>query len=233
MQIAGWLCRAGSHASGESTHRCCTIDASEPARTPVRSSPMANSFFTIGHSTRSIAELADLLQSSGIRTVVDVRTMPRSRTNPQFNFDVLPASLATFQIGYEHIAELGGLRGKQRDPEESPNLFWKNRSFRNYADYALTERFRSGFDRLCALGAEHRCAIMCAEAVWWRCHRRIIADYLMAAGESVFHILGAGHVEAARPTPSAEHRPGPTVVYPPASSQMDSQGSRSSDVAGP
>ncbi len=182
---------------------------------------MANPFFTIGHSTRSVPEFVDLLRSSRVQFVVDVRTMPRSRTNPQFNLDVLPASLAGFQVGYEHIAELGGLRGKQRAIDGSPNLFWTNQSFRNYADYAMTEPFRAGLARLHALGRERRCAIMCAEAVWWRCHRRIIADYLIAVGASVFHILGAERVEAARPTPSAEHRPGPTLVYPPGPTRME------------
>ena len=98
---------------------------------------MANTFFTIGHSTRTIVEFADLLQESGVNLVVDVRSIPRSRTNPQFNQQGLAEALAPWQIGYEHIAELGGLRGDQRGAEPSPNAYWRVRSFRNYADYAL------------------------------------------------------------------------------------------------
>jgi uncharacterized protein (DUF488 family) len=144
---------------------------------------MANSFFTIGHSTRTIVEFAGLLQESGVNLVVDVRSIPRSRTNPQFNRQGLPEALAPWQIGYEHIAGLGGLRGDPRGAEPSPNAYWRVRSFRNYADYALTAPFTGGMARLRERGSGHRCAIMCAEAVWWRCHRRIIADYLLAAGE--------------------------------------------------
>ena len=128
--------------------------------------------------------------------------MPRSRTNPQFNLETLPEGLAPWQIGYKHMAELGGLRGKQRLAEPSPNAYWRVRSFRNYADYALTEPFASGLAQLREQGSQHRCTIMCAEAVWWRCHRRIITDYLLAAGEQVMHILGTSQVEEARLTPA-------------------------------
>lgn len=129
--------------------------------------------------------------------------MPRSRTNPQFNGESLPATLAPRQIGYEHIGKLGGLRGKSRNTAASPNGYWRVRSFRNYADYALTEPFSAGLARLRELGAAHRCAIMCAEAVWWRCHRRIITDYLLSQGESVMHILGPSQVNDAIMTPGA------------------------------
>ena len=174
---------------------------------------MTYPFYTIGHSTRSIEEFVALLQECGVRLVVDVRTVPRSRTNPQYNRDVLPGALAPFQIGYEHVAELGGLRGKRHDIAPDVNGFWQNKSFHNYADYALSENFRDGLAHLRALGAARPCAIMCAEAVWWRCHRRIISDYLIAAGETVCHILSGGHVEPARLTEGA--RPGPgEVVYP-------------------
>ncbi len=136
---------------------------------------MANAFYIIGHSTRTIPEFADLLREAKVDLVVDVRTVPRSRTNPQFNRDALPETLAGYQIGYEHIAELGGLRGRQRQAEPSPNGFWENTSFRNYADNALTSRFRTGFDRLTGLGGRSVTAIMCAEAVLWRCRRRLPA----------------------------------------------------------
>jgi uncharacterized protein (DUF488 family) len=175
---------------------------------------MAQPFFTIGHSTRSISEFGDLLNFSQVRLVVDVRTMPRSRTNPQFNFDTLPQNLSPFQIGYEHIAQLGGLRGKKHDVSPAVNAFWINKSFHNYADYALSDAFHFGFTRLCALGHERRCAIMCAEAVWWRCHRRFITDYLIAAGETVFHILGKNHVEPAKINVAAELQPAGLLTYP-------------------
>ncbi|WP_334163765.1 DUF488 domain-containing protein [Phenylobacterium sp.] len=163
-------------------------------------------FFTIGHSNRTTSGFVALLQESQVRLVIDVRSMPRSRANPQFNGDVLAESLAPFQIGYRAIPELGGLRGRQWGVDPSPNGLWRVRSFRNYADYALGERFAEGLRELRDVGAVQRTAIMCAEAVWWRCHRRIIADYLLAAGEQVLHILGPGHVEPARLTPGAEPR---------------------------
>ena len=154
------------------------------------------------------------MRETGIDLVVDVRSIPRSRTNPQFNQETLPETLEPWQIGYEHIAELGGRRGKSRATELSPNTYWRVRSFRNYADYALTAPFAAGLARLRERGGEHRCAIMCAEAVWWRCHRRIIADYLLAAGEQVKHILGKSHVEVASLTPGTIVRNDGMVVYP-------------------
>jgi uncharacterized protein (DUF488 family) len=175
---------------------------------------MANPFFTIGHSTRSLASFVGLLKDADIRLVVDVRTVPRSRTNSQYNRDVLPASLATVHIAYEHIAALGGLRGKQPGVPADVNAFWTNQSFHNYADYAMGEGFRSGFEQLRALGHASRCTLMCAEAVWWRCHRRIISDYLITANETVFHILGPGHVEPARLTEAARPGPAGALVYP-------------------
>lgn len=175
---------------------------------------MPNPFFTIGHSTRTLAEFVDLLRESRVGLVVDVRSIPRSRTNPQFNQDTLPEALTPYQIGYEHIAALGGLRGKRRASGPSPNGYWRVASFRNYADYALTAPFVTGLARLRALGGERRCAIMCAEAVWWRCHRRIIADYLLAGGESVLHILGPSHVDTASLTPGAVVQDGGTILYP-------------------
>ena len=177
-------------------------------------SSMALPFFTIGHSTRPIDEFIDLLSAAGVRLVVDVRTVPRSRTNPQYSSEALTKALSESGIDYQHIAALGGLRGRQQDVPAEVNAFWQNRSFHNYADYAVSEDFHSGLIRLRKLGHTAPCAIMCAEAVWWRCHRRIIADYLIAAGETVFHILGSNHVEQASMTDRA--RPGPlgTLSYP-------------------
>ena len=177
-------------------------------------SSAAYPFFTIGHSTRPLDTFVGLLKEAGVSRVVDVRTIARSRTNPQYNSETLPGSLAAFGIGYEHIAALGGLRGHQRGVPEGLNGFWENRSFHNYADYAMGESYRAGFNRLRELGHGERCAIMCAETLWWRCHRRIIADYLIAAGEMVFHILGPGQIKPAGMTPGA--RPGAqgTLIYP-------------------
>jgi uncharacterized protein (DUF488 family) len=175
---------------------------------------MSFPFFTIGHSTRSIGEFVNLLKDGGIRLVADVRTVPRSRTNPQYNWDVLPNALSEFQIGYEHLAALGGLRGRTSNVPKTANAFWQNASFHNYADYAMTENFHLGLNRLRELGHGVPCAIMCAEAVWWRCHRRIIADYLIAAGETVFHILGRNRVEQAHMTQAARPGPTETLIYP-------------------
>ena len=140
--------------------------------------------------------------------------MPRSRTNPQFNGETLPGALAPWQIGYEHIAALGGLRGKTRGVEPSPNGYRRVGSFRNYADYALTKPFAAGLARLRELGGQRCCAIMCAEAVWWRCHRRIITDYLLANDERVMHIMGPSHVDEATLTPGAVVRDDGAIIYP-------------------
>ena len=139
--------------------------------------------------------------------------MPRSRTNPQFNADALPAALAAAEIGYEHIATLGGLRSRRRDVAEETNAYWENASFHNYADYAMSDDFAAGLARLRELATQAPCAVMCAEALWWRCHRRIIADYLLAAGEPVAHIMADGSVVEARLTPAAQ-RTGAVLVYP-------------------
>ena len=136
------------------------------------------------------------------------------RTNPQFNVDTLPASLAAWQIGYRHLRELGGLRGHRKDQGPSSNTYWENLRFRNYADYTATATFRAGLAELIVLGCTQICAIMCAEAVWWRCHRRIVADYLISEGERVFHIMGAGKVEPARLNPAAVRQHDGTPVYP-------------------
>jgi uncharacterized protein (DUF488 family) len=175
---------------------------------------MRNPFFTIGHSTRPSKTFIGLLSEVDVHLVVDVRTVPRSRTNPQYNADVLPRSLMESQIGYEHIAALGGLRGRKSDMPLQTNAFWENQSFHNYADYAMSESFGAGLLRLRELGQARRCAIMCAEAVWWRCHRRIITDYLIVAGETVFHILGPHHIEKARLNEAATLNSAGTLSYP-------------------
>jgi uncharacterized protein (DUF488 family) len=178
-------------------------------------------FFTIGHSTRSIREFVDLLVASDVGFVVDVRNIPRSRTNPQYNREALPEALSEFQIAYEHVAELGGRRPRARDIGPDVNAFWQNQSFHNYADYAMSNDFRSGLVRLRGFGSARRCAVMCAEAVWWRCHRRIIADYLIAGGEQVFHILGPKAVVPARVTKAAMRWPDGVLAYPAVDGQSE------------
>src|SRR5262252_3529767 len=175
---------------------------------------MRNAFYTIGHSTRSLDEFVALLTSVNVGLVADVRTIPRSRTNPQYNRDVLGPSLAQFEIKYEHLAALGGLRGKDRNVPPGLNAFWQNESFHNYADYAMGDGFRAGLARLRELGHAQRCAIMCAEAPWWRCHRRIIADYLLSTDETVFHIVGARNIQVARMTDVAQRHSSGILTYP-------------------
>jgi uncharacterized protein (DUF488 family) len=169
--------------------------------------------FTIGHSNRTLPEFVDLLRAGEVREVVDIRRFARSRANPGYNEDVLPGALAPYQIAYTRIDGLGGRRARAFDIPPEVNAFWINRSFHNYADYALSAAFRAGLDRLLDLAAQRRAAIMCAEALWWRCHRRIVADYLMNAGRSVFHLMAASSVtpatitEAARPAADGLHYP--------------------------
>jgi len=175
---------------------------------------MAGAFYTIGHSRHSIAAFVALLAPAGVDCVIDVRAFPRSRSNPQFNLAALPQALSQFGIGYEHVAELGGRRGRQTGVPPRRNALWENRSFHNYADYAASDAFRAGLARLIERGARHGCAIMCAEALWWRCHRRIIADYLLARGADVLHILPDGRIAPAKRTPGARRRRDGTLAYP-------------------
>ncbi len=170
--------------------------------------------FTIGHSTRPLEELIELLSRADVDLLVDVRSVPRSRTNPQFNADTLPEGLSSAGIGYRHIKALGGLRGRRKGGEPSANTLWRNDGFRNYADYALTAGFREGLGVLRALAREHTCAIMCAETLWWRCHRRIITDYLVTAGDEIIHILGPGKTEPGRLTRGAELQSDGALHYP-------------------
>jgi uncharacterized protein (DUF488 family) len=170
--------------------------------------------FTVGHSTRPIAEFLSLLQQVGVDLLVDVRSMPRSRTNPQFNSDALPGPLGNAGIRYRHLSALGGLRHRKKGAPPSLNTFWDVAAFRNYADYAATEAFQTGLNELRALSRDNCCAIMCAEAVWWRCHRRIIADYLLTQGVPVMHIMGRDKIDPAKLAPGAQALPDGTLVYP-------------------
>lgn len=181
---------------------------------------MALPFFTIGHSTRSIADFVELLRLGRVEHVIDVRTVPRSRTNPQYNEDALGQALAEYQIFHGRIAALGGLRSRVREIPPEVNGWWQNRSFHNYADHALSEEFRQGLEELVILGRERRTAVMCSEAVWWRCHRRLVADHLIARGEEVFHLMDPGRAEPARLTAGASIEGG-VVTYPPQVERSD------------
>ncbi|HTZ78321.1 MAG TPA: DUF488 domain-containing protein [Stellaceae bacterium] len=167
---------------------------------------------TIGHSTRPFSELLALLQAAGVDLLADIRRFPRSRTNPQFNAEALEPALAPHGIRYRHLPALGGRRDGTAPTAPSHHTLWREKAFRAYADYAETPEFRAGFAALLALAREHQAAIMCAEAVWWRCHRRIVTDYLLAEDIEVRHILGPGKVEPARLTPGAKVEAG-MVIY--------------------
>jgi uncharacterized protein (DUF488 family) len=167
--------------------------------------------FTVGHSTRSIDELVDLLREHDVGTLVDIRTVPRSRFNPQFNADSLPRELEGRNVAYVGFPDLGGLRKARKD---SPNSGWRNASFRGYADYMGTESFRAALDRLIDLAGTSTLALMCAEAVPWRCHRSLVGDALSIRGIEVFDILGPGNSRPHRVTPFAHVEAG-IITYPP------------------
>lgn len=167
--------------------------------------------WTIGHSTRSADVLLILLRTNNIRQVADVRTAPYSRRHPQFNSDALDEFLNLHGIAYRHFAALGGLRKPRPD---STNTAWRESGFRGYADYMETPAFRRGLEDLLRFAESGPTTVMCAEAVWWRCHRRIIADYLLAAGAEVVHILSAARKEPARMTAGAVPQPDGTIHYP-------------------
>ena len=168
--------------------------------------------WTIGHSTRTGEEFIGLLKANGIEQVADVRSYPGSRRFPQFDRTRLQEALAAVGIRYVHLAELGGRRPARPG---SRNLAWRNASFRGYADYMETPDFRAGIDRLLELAGSIRTAIMCAEAVWWRCHRSLIADHLKSIGIPVLHILGPGKVEEHPYTPAARLVDGRLTYEPP------------------
>jgi uncharacterized protein (DUF488 family) len=169
---------------------------------------------TIGHSTRTLEALIDVLHAHGVKHLADVRTIPRSRHNPQFNRDTLPEALRLAGIAYTHMEQLGGLRHARPD---SPNTGWRNSSFRGFADYMQTPEFEAGLEKLMQLAALEQTAIMCAEAVPWRCHRSLIADALKVRGVLVEHILSASLTQPHQPTPFAKVS-GIHITYPPETS---------------
>ena len=166
---------------------------------------------TIGHSNRPLEEFLRLLQAHGVALLLDVRKMSRSRRNPQFSRDTLARALQQVGIGYVHLPGLGGLRRRRPD---SPNTGWKNTSFQGYADYMLTPEFESSLQEVLERGGEERVALMCAEAVPWRCHRSLIADALVVRGVTVEHILGASRTQAHTLRPWARVQ-GTCIIYPP------------------
>ncbi len=167
--------------------------------------------FTIGHSTRTLETFVSLLQAHGVARLVDVRTIPRSRHNPQYNQETLPGSLKAAGIAYTHLAGLGGLRHARRD---SPNMGWENASFRGFADYMQTPEFEQALNQLLAVAQRELIAVMCAEAVPWRCHRSLIADALLVRGIAIEHILNGMRSQPHALTPWARVR-GTHITYPP------------------
>ncbi|MDL2356307.1 MAG: DUF488 domain-containing protein [Pseudomonadota bacterium] len=175
---------------------------------------------TIGHSNRPLAAFLELLETNQIVHLLDVRTVPRSRHNPQFNQDALPASLAAVRIAYSHLPGLGGLRHARAD---SPNAGWRNASFRGYADYMQSAEFAENVDWVARLARSERCVLMCAEAVPWRCHRSMIGDALLVRGVRVDDIIGPKGRKPHRLTGFA-HVEGTRVTYPaPAGASLPSQ----------
>ncbi len=152
-----------------------------------------NIVYTIGHSTHSLEELIQMLQAFAIKTLVDVRRFPGSRKYPQFNKDNLAAGLQAVGISYVHLENLGGRRTAHKN---SNNNRWRNKSFQGYADHMATKEFEEGMSQLETIAAKQPTAYMCSEALWWRCHRSMISDYLKARGWQVLHIMGPGKVEA-------------------------------------
>jgi uncharacterized protein (DUF488 family) len=175
--------------------------------TAVKCSPV---ILTLGHSTRPLADFIALLNAHAVSLIVDVRTVPRSRHNPQFNKDALPGSLKKAGVGYVHMAGLGGLRHAKTD---SLNIGWRNASFRGYADYMQTPEFEEQIESLIQMANEHRIALMCAEAVPWRCHRSLIADALTVRGIRTEDIMSLTQRRLHTLTPFAHVR-GTKVTYP-------------------
>ncbi len=172
--------------------------------------------YTIGHSTRSLEEFILLLQANGIELLADVRTVPKSRSNPQFNRETLPQSLDEAGIEYAYFHELGGWRPSIL--KESPNTGWRSSGFKNYADYMLTEKFQATIEGLITIARERRTVVMCAEALPWRCHRNLISDALTVRGFRVMHIMGKTTVTEHSLTSWAVVS-GTLITYPPGTEQ--------------
>lgn len=175
-------------------------------------------FYTVGHSTHSLSDFIAILRHYNITLITDVRAFPYSRRNREFDGSRLVSELAAYDIGYCHIPELGGRRPRSKTVCTETNAFWRVQSFHNYADYALGEVFHQGLAKLIELGRQNTVAIMCAEVLWWRCHRRIITDYLLESNQKVFHILSLTNAVQAQITPGAVVENKGLITYPPSTS---------------
>ena len=173
-----------------------------------------NPIFTVGHSTRAFEELLDALREQRVEVVVDIRKLPGSNRCPQFNQDDLRPALSESGIDYRWIEGLTGRRPVSKTVPFKVNAWWRDRSFHNYADHAIGQGFAGSLEEVCGIAEEKRVALMCSEAVWWRCHRRIIADHLMACGRHVSHIMGPGRVVNASLSDGARKGPEGGVTYP-------------------
>ena len=185
-----------------------------PAHGPAEAGHHAPRIWTIGHSTRSADDFLELLRTNAIDGLADVRTIPKSRRHPHFAREALDARLRDDGIEYRHFAALGGLRKPRAD---SPNGAWRNASFRGYADHMMTPEFSAAVDELLEFGSDHNVAVMCAEAVWWQCHRMLLSDMLVARAVDVQHIMsarGASSLQPHRLTPFAQIQPDGKVWYP-------------------
>ncbi len=167
--------------------------------------------WTVGHSTHSLDEFTELLRGTGVEAIADVRTVPKSRRHPHFARDSLAAELPKRGISYRHLKSLGGWRRPRAD---SPNGGWRVEAFRGYADYTATAEFQAGLEELVALARQARTAVMCSEGLWWRCHRRLVADQLVVRGWRVAHIAPDGALTAHELTPFAVVEGG-AITYPP------------------
>lgn len=170
--------------------------------------------FTIGHSNRDADTVIAMLRAADVDMLADVRAFPRSRSNPAFNIDTFPDLLDQHDIAYRHFDKLGGRRKRQDDVNPALNGYWRVQSFHNYADYALSSEYKSAIANVERFANDFRVALMCSEAVWWRCHRRIIADHLMACGHEVIHLVAPERREGAEMTEGAIIRQSDEVVYP-------------------
>lgn len=190
----------------------------DTAKSPAASAGPAEAalprLLTVGHSNRELNEFIELLAGTGSEVVVDVRKLPGSTKNPWFNADTLESDLAEVGIELRRLEGLTGRRPVSRTVPFTVNAWWQNRSFHNYADHCLSSAFRADLETLIGWSTEARCAIMCSEAVWWRCHRRIIADQLLARDLPVAHILGEGHIDRAKLSEGARIEADGTVTYP-------------------
>lgn len=182
--------------------RAC-VAATLRALASAKEKPSPRTLYTVGHSTHTAAELIAILRAFGVTRLVDIRSIPRSRTNPQFDLESLPATLGLAEISYTHLAALGGRRPKSQVVPEDVNAGWQKRPFHNYADYAQSAPYAAGLGSLLELAQGETSAMMCSEAVWWRCHRRIVTDYVLARGVPVVHLFTPTKGEPAALTPFA------------------------------